>query len=288
MKKLFLLFALCTVSTLAFAQNESSYQSGGGGLGDQLSTGSAQLSAGPAFARNESSSDAPDQGTTQPLVTNGCVSLTPDSRDFGNQPVDFPSASKPFYLQNGCNANLRITNINAESQSFSQSNNCLGTLLPNHMCEIDVVFHPISAGDKSQNLVVTYYKQGNPNSMQISAGLTGDGEHDLTFNPTSCDFGEVKAQYGAGICVVMVQNEEPRRLEINACHVSGLYFSQDSACPIYLAPMGDNGDSVNIIIVFRPLADGLFIGTFQVTTDSPEEQESGTPYAMRLVGVGVP
>src|SRR5271166_5814460 len=146
MKKLTLLFIVCMVSMLASAQTQSPNYLGNG------------FDAPPPGLET-------DEGTTQPLVTNGCVTLTPDTRGFGTQPVDFATASKPFYLQNGCNVNLTVNNITANGQSFTQTNNCIGTLPPGPPCEIDVVFDPVSAGDKSQTLVINYHKQGNPNPM---------------------------------------------------------------------------------------------------------------------------
>jgi hypothetical protein len=264
MKRLFLLFVVCMISVLALAQTDSSISS-------------------------------TDQGLAQPLVTNGCVSLTPNSRDFGNQPVDFPSASKPFLLLNGCMVNLHITNITAQGSAFTQTNYIYGTktpcntgapLPPNGICEIDVVFDPPSSGSFGNNLVVTYLKDGNPNSMQISAGLTGTGIHDLTFSPTSCDFGDVLIGQEA-FCTVTLQNQEPQRLTIDSCQVSPAPpFSQDTACPVSLAKKGSMGDSVDIRLDFRPDEVGVFSGTFAVTTDSPEEKQSGKPYTLPLTGVG--
>jgi len=233
-----------------------------------------------AFGQTDSLT-APSEGTTQMFVTNGCVGLTPDSRDYGNQAVDFATGSRLFIFSNGCAVNLNITNINATGGSFSQSNDCSGILPPNHSCDIRVVFDPNSAGLKSQNLVITYLKQGNPTIMHISAGLTGTGIHDLTFTPTSCDFFVIVGN--EGYCTVRLQNEEPVRLTLH-CQISG-EFSQDTACPASLAPYGDAGDSVNIILDFGPEQAGTYTGQFTVTTNSPEEQQSGNPYIVPLFGV---
>ncbi len=265
MKNLSLSFVLCMVSMLALAQS------------DPLTPST-------------------DQNEVQIQVSNGCVTLTPNSRDFGMQPVDFPTASKPFYLLNGCTMNLTITNITAQGRAFTQTNYIggdpnipcnVGTpITPGEYCEIDVVFDPPSAGSFGNNLAITYYKEHNPQPMQISAGLTGTGLHDLTFSLTSCDFGIVPDGQEA-FCTVMLQNQEPQRLNISNCHVMPVPpFSEDTACPAYLAPKGDNGDSVNITLDFHPLAPGVYSGQFAVNTDSPEEVQSGEPYMLPLTGVG--
>src|ERR1700678_2863138 len=51
-----------------------------------------------AFAQTDSLTGLTEQGAGQPLVTMGCVTLTPASRDFGTQPVDFATASGPFIM----------------------------------------------------------------------------------------------------------------------------------------------------------------------------------------------
>ena len=272
MKKLTLLLILSMLPLLAFAQTDSS------------------MNALPPISPTTTSARQPgletDEGTTRPLVTNGCVSLTPDSRDYGMQPVDFPTASRLFTLTNNCAVDLTVTNVNAEGQSFSQTNGC-GILIPPHSCDIHVVFDPISAGAKSQDLVITYLKQGNPNPMQISAGLTGTGIHDLTFSPTSCDFITyiVNGQGSTGYCTVTVQNQEPERITLDRCAVSPAPpFSQDTGCPLSLASNGNPNDSVNIQLDFQTDQAGTYMGRFAVTTNSPEELQSGNPYTVPLLG----
>jgi hypothetical protein len=255
MKQLSLILLVCTLSALAFAQRESSGNS------------------------------AMDQAADRILVTNGCVSLTPNSQDFGTQAVDFPTAPKPFYLQNGCSVNLTVSNVNAQGQSFTQTNNCSGVLLPNNFCEIDVVFDPISSGAKNQTLLITYKKDGNPNAMQISAPLTGTGIHDMTFNPTSCDFGVVQ-DGDEGTCAITIQNQEPQRLTIDACNAGPFPFSEGTSCPMSLAKKGSDGDSATISLDFQPSGIGPYSGTFSVKTESPENGP-GNPYTAPLTGVGM-
>ncbi len=234
------------------------------------------------FAQTDSSTSSTDQSTIRTLVTNGCVSLTPNGQDFGNQPIGFPSASKPFYLQNGCSGNIIVTNITANGQSFTQTNDCIGTLLPNQFCEIDTVFDPTSTGEKNQTLVILYHKPGGQ-PLQISGTLSGTGIHDVTFDPTSCDFGSIPVGDDS-YCTVTIQNQEPQTLTIDRCHVSPVPpFSQETSCPMSLAKKGHNGDSVDITLDFRPYGIGVYSGEFAVTTNSPEQQ----PYEVPLSGAGL-
>ncbi|MGC2110711.1 MAG: choice-of-anchor D domain-containing protein [Candidatus Korobacteraceae bacterium] len=250
MKKLYLLILVCMLSVLTFAQTDSSTSS-------------------------------TDQDAGQVLVTNGCVTLTPSSYDFENQPVDFPSNPKAFHLLNGCAVNIIVTNITANGQAFTQTNNCIGTLMPNDFCTSNVVFDPGSVGQKSQTLVILYHKQGSNNQLQISAGLSGTGIHDVTFDPASCDLVALVGSHAD--CTVKITNQEPQRVTIDRCQVSGEYFSQQSSCPMSLA----KNDYVDITIEFSPEERGLFTGQFAVTTNSPEEVQSGNPYTVPLTGVGI-
>jgi hypothetical protein len=245
-----------------------------------------------AFAQSDSLTTSTDQNEVQIQISNGCVTLTPDSRDFGPQPVDFPTAAKPFFLRNGCSVNLHITNITAQGSAFTQTNHIGGSqvrcntgtpITPGEYCEIDVVFDPPSAGSFGNNLVITYYKDGNPQAMQISAGLSGTGIHDLTFVPTSCNFGEVPRGQEA-YCIVTMQNQEPQPITIDRCQVSPVPpFSQDTGCPVLLTAKGAQGDHIDITLDFSPERIGVFTGQFVVTTDSPEH----IPYTVPLTGVGV-
>jgi hypothetical protein len=246
-----------------------------------------------AFAQSDSLTNSTDQNEVQIQVSNGCVTLTPNSQDFGMQPVDFPTASKPFYLLNGCTVNLTVTNITAQGLAFTQTNHIVGhptepcntglPIGPGDSCEIDVVFDPPSAGSFGNNLGITYYKDHNPQPMQISAGLSGTGIHDLTFSPTSCNFGEVPRGQEA-YCIVTMQNQEPQPITIDRCQVSPVPpFSQDTACPVSLATKGRQGDHIDITLDFLPDRIGVFTGQFAVTTDSPEHIR----YTLPLTGVGV-
>jgi HYDIN/CFA65/VesB-like, Ig-like domain len=237
------------------------------------------------FAQTDSSTSSTDEDANQLLVTNGCVTLTPSSYDFGTQPVDFPSNPKAFHLLNSCAVNIIVTNITANGQAFTQTNNCIGTLMPNQFCTSNVVFDPGSVGQKSQTLVILYHKQGTNNQLQISAGLSGTGIHDVTFNPGACDFAAFVGSHA--YCTVTITNQEPQHVTLDRCQVSGGPFSQETSCPMSLAKNGNNGDSVNILLEFSPESPGLFTGQFAVTTNSPEEVQSGNPYTVPLSGVGI-
>ena len=246
-----------------------------------------------SFAQNDFSTDSSDQNAAQILVTNGCVTLVPSSYDFGNQPVYFASNPKAFYLVNDCTVNLRLSNITAQGTAFTQTNHIGGTktpcnvgipITPGEFCEIDVVFDPHTVESFSNNLVIMYYKDNNPQLMQMSAGLSGTGIHDVTFKPASCDFGIVPID-SAAYCTVTITNQEPQELTIDRCHVSpDPPFSQQTSCPMSLKQNGKKDDSVDITLEFSPGAKGLFTGQFAVTTDSPEPN----PYIVPLTGFGIP
>ena len=51
-----------------------------------------------------------------------CVTLIPDSYNFGDVAVDF-SSTAPFYVLNGCSVNVIVTNVNATGAAYRQTNN---------------------------------------------------------------------------------------------------------------------------------------------------------------------
>ena len=246
-----------------------------------------------ALAQSDSLTSPTDQNEVQVLVTNGCVTLTPNSHDFGSEPADFSSAAAQFLPLNGCTVNLHLTHVTAQGAAFTQTNhignsqvpcNMGAPLPPNEYCEIEVVFTPPSAGSFGNNLVIMYTNDGNPQVLQISAGLSGTGIHDLTFDRTSCSF--LSLNGAESYCTVTLQNQEPVRIPLDRCQVSPVPpFLQDTACPMSLAKKGNTGDSVNILLDFESEQPGIFTGQFAVITDSPEEQQTDDPYTVPLVGV---
>jgi hypothetical protein len=102
------------------------------------------------------------------------LSLSSNTLAFGNQPVRVTSAAQSVTVSNTGNGPLTINNIGlngGNSNQFSQSNNCPGTLAVGASCTVNVTFRPTSRGNKSTNLNVNV---AAPATSQ-SVALTGTG-----------------------------------------------------------------------------------------------------------------
>jgi Abnormal spindle-like microcephaly-assoc'd, ASPM-SPD-2-Hydin len=245
MKKLFLLFIVCMVSMLAFAQTDS--------------------------PTNDSS------GQLAPT----CVTLIPASYHFGDVAVDF-SSTAPFYVLNGCSVNVIVTDVDTTGAAYTQTNNCIGILLPPaDYCRILVTFAPAAQRSYDKQLIVTDHKQGDPNDpMTQTSDLAGTGVADVTLTPPSCSFGDVQIGY-TGECVVTVKNNEPISLTINSIEITppGSPFSQSNNCP---GSLGKN-HTCTITVIFRPEYPFPATAHLVVNTDSRD----GTPPPVGLSGVGI-
>ena len=149
MKRLSLLFVVCMVSMLAFAQTESTANS----TSQDDNTGIAETASG--------------------------VTLTPSSLNFGS--VKIPDGHKYLVatLTNNQSVSLHIISIVAKSDrlphyQYSETDNCPWSLGPHSSCAITVDFNPLVLNEIDGSLTVT---DNGPGSPQITT-LTGYGVRD--------------------------------------------------------------------------------------------------------------
>jgi FtsP/CotA-like multicopper oxidase with cupredoxin domain len=102
------------------------------------------------------------------------LSLSNNALAFGNQPVRVTSAAQSVTVSNTGTGPLTINNIGlngGNSNQFSQSNNCPGTLAVGASCTVNVTFRPTSRGTKSANITVNVAAPATSRSV----ALTGTG-----------------------------------------------------------------------------------------------------------------
>jgi probable HAF family extracellular repeat protein len=124
-------------------------------------------------------------GTLSGTTTSSCtitinpqLSVTPNTRSFGNVPVNTSSESQPVTVTNIGNTSVPITSITPKStviHPFSQTNNCGTSIAAGASCTINVVFSPTTVASKTNTLMV----------------VAGDG--DGTFTVTLAGTGELSA-----------------------------------------------------------------------------------------------
>ena len=233
MKKLSLLFVLCMVSMLAFAQNQS-----------------------PNYL-----------GSRSDEVPPGDVTLAPASWDYGQVAVDF-AYDKVFTLTNTRNNSITITGIVASpTPPFSVTHTTCQVTLPGNggSCFITVQVDARSPGLKSGTLTVDC--TGAP-ACPFTSTLTATAMHDVTLAPTSCNFGEVKVGDQSAPCVITLKNQEPVSLTIDSIVAAPdpPYSILTKTCRSTLLA----NSSCTITVVFTPEREGAADGTLTVTDNSPD------------------
>jgi hypothetical protein len=116
-------------------------------------------------------------GSPQQLQLSGtgtAVAFSPTAINFGNQKVGTKSVPVPVTLSNLGARALPISQIGikgADSDDFSQTNNCGSSVPPKSNCTITVTFTPAAKGPRSSNVSIS---DNDPTSPQ-SVPLTGNG-----------------------------------------------------------------------------------------------------------------
>jgi len=260
MKKLTLLFILCMVSMLAFAQSQSPNY-----LGDGVSADDA-----PPTGSQELASD-----DNLPPCSGDDLTLTPQHYNFGEAPDDFPSYGG-FTLCNGRSNSVTISSISTSpNPPFSVfGTTCHLTLGAGDSCTITVEFDPGSPDNFNGTLTV----ECSAPSCPKTSTLAGSGEADVTLTPTSCSFGNVQVGNESGPCVITLKNQEPVRLAIDSITVEPPFSIVSKTCGSTVSA----NSSCTITVVFTPDADGYVGGLLTVRDNSPD----GTPSPVMLGGTG--
>ena len=117
------------------------------------------------------------------------ATLSPGSLNFGIIVIETTSVAQSLTLTNNSGTtSLSITSITA-SGSFSQMNNCFGTLSPNTLCTVNLTSSPTSTGtatgsitvvDNASNSPQTATLSGTGTAGYISTGSMNTGRYDHT------------------------------------------------------------------------------------------------------------
>lgn len=250
MKKLSLLFILCMVSMLAFAQSDSPVDSLGGGPKELASDNN------PATCPGDD------------------LSLTPQIWRFGEAALGFPSYGG-FTLCNGRSNSVTIFSITASPKPpFSVfGTSCGGILVSGGSCTITVEFKPQSLGDFNGTLTVQCSAPGCPKSST----LTGSGKVDVTLTPSSASFAALVGYESSPQQFTLTSNE-PVVLPITDVGVSYPFVVTSNSCGGSLPPNGH----CDIGVAFHAYELGTVDGTLSVSDSAPV----GSPQTSSLEGTG--
>jgi hypothetical protein len=200
------------------------------------------------------------------------TSFSPTSLSFGNQDVNFPSQPQGITLTNTGTSTLNITRISvtgANSNSFSVSNNCGGSLAAGANCAISVTFTPSSTpGNKTGSVQVSDNAQGSP--QLIPLGGTGVDPL-LSYSPTKLTFPAQMMGATSAALPLVIKNGATATDSLNVISVSATGdFAETNTCSSPVAA----GASCTVNVTFTPTGTGTRTGTIVMSDNAPSKSQT--------------
>ncbi len=96
------------------------------------------------------------------------VKITPESLDFGNQPVGSLTVPKIATLANNGPKSLTITDIVTSGIDFAQTNTCGQSLAPGANCTIQITFKPAIPGPRIATVQILDSDPASPQSVVLN------------------------------------------------------------------------------------------------------------------------
>jgi hypothetical protein len=96
------------------------------------------------------------------------VKITPESLDFGTQPVGSLAPPKTATLANNGPKSLTITDIVTSGIDFAQTNTCGQSLAPGANCTIQVTFKPAITGPRIATVQILDSDTASPQSIVLN------------------------------------------------------------------------------------------------------------------------
>ena len=127
-------------------------------------------------------------GLLEPPTSNGNISVSPTSSDFGLINVGSSSATRTFRVSNTGTADLVINAVSLSGMSdFSiKGDACSGiTVVPSGNCAVQVAFSPASQGSKNETLSIP---SNDPDTPSLAIALTGEGKSIPEFDDCQEDY----------------------------------------------------------------------------------------------------
>ena len=216
------------------------------------------------------------------------LSLNQDVHDFGNVHVAEISDFQTFTITNTGSAPLIITAISdCQSDDFVAEglNEFPTELAPNESASFRVAFAPLTAGEKTDEIIITHNAAGTSTSISLS----GNGvEPEFSITPTSHHFGDILLGQSSNVQIFTITNTGTSTLDINSIIVAGTNQSEFSVnvanLPWNIAPNGTRSFTAS----FTPTTIGSKVANI-VINDDPIRTERTTRafHFIELTGNGV-
>ncbi len=237
------------------------------------STFTGTSSAGNAFVTKVSPANAP------------ALSISPQTINFGNEGVGYPSAATVVTLANEGTQPLDISGITASSQ-FEETNNCPPTLAAGGgSCAVNVTFTPTATAAANGTLTVDDNAPGSPQTVSLTGtGITAKAA--VTFSPTTLTFGDQVVGTTSPPQAVTVTNSGTTALTITKVAVSGA-FAETNNCVTTLKPTA----SCQVTVTYTPTATTSSSSTGSTNTNvgalSVTDNGTSSPQSVSVSGTGI-
>lgn len=220
-----------------------------------------------------------EDNTVSVLLQVPSVTFSTPSLAYGTEPVGNLSPPQTVVLTNSGSATLSIASVaigGLNGSQFTESNNCVGSLVATGTCMVNVRFSPTAAGTAQASLTITDNASGSPQTVS----LLGEGITPVVvLSPTSLTFATQTVGTTSAPQVVTLTNTGSEALALTSIAASASY-AQSNTCGSSVAA----GAACSITVTFTPTATGTQAGTITIVDNAGSSQMvnlSGT-------GSGVP
>lgn len=216
----------------------------------------------------------------------GSLTATPSALNLGSVAVGSTGSGSVVVTNLAGGQSVTVSQVSVTGSGFSLTS-ALGlplVLAAGQSTSIGIAFAASGAGSATGSLSVVS-NATNPN-LDVDLSATGVAENQLVASPASLNLGTV-ALGSTATGTIMVSNPAGPSITVSQLSVTGNGFTLASApsLPLVLT----SGQSVNLAIMFAPLASGSATGSLVVTSNASDSSLpvglSGTGLASGQLGV---
>lgn len=211
------------------------------------------------------------------------------SHDYGEVFLDTPT-SWVFTIENEGWERLNVTEISIRGDNFSEFAVTDGhppfVVWRNYPKEVRITFQPVSAGQKSAEIIIVGDDPNDPSDKVIVTGVGVEapvpGQPNMVLSSQAIDFGEVSVDSSA-IQELLVINNGESELEILSMSVSGddgfsaARLASDKGPAMAITSDADTmtiaaGDTEHVAVTFSPDSAGDKQATLMFQSNDPDEE----------------
>jgi CSLREA domain-containing protein len=191
------------------------------------------------------------------------VSLTPATRNFGNQQIGTTSAAKVVTLTYTGAGTLSIGTLGISGDFAFSTNNCNGkTLAPAGTCAFRVTFAPISTGPKTGTVSIPSNAPSSPDSVS----LTGTGTSPAVgLSLTTLRFNAQFIGTTSATKTVTLTNTGTGNLEIGILRITGDFTLRSNTCTGAILAAAS---ACKFGVAFSPNSTGIKTGAVSIPSNA--------------------